>query len=224
MAGATIAAMVVAAMAAATRVPSGLALVLGLAFLAGAANAADITPQGRQLVATLDGLHVTALWPAGVHVDWRSGVPDGRVVKTPGKHTHCSAFVAAAAERLGVHILRPPEHSPVLLANAQYDWLAGPGQAEGWRAVADAEAAQAAANAGDLVVAVIRNVDGKPGHIAIVLPGDRDAATLAARGPDVMQAGAENYDRIDLMTGFKGHRRALRAGGLRYWAHAVPRG
>lgn len=216
-------AMVAAAMAAAIRW-LGLAVGVMLACLAGAAHAADISAKARQLVVTLDGLHVTALWPAGVHVDWRTGVPDGRIVRTPGKHTHCSAFVAAAAERLGVHILRPPEHSPVLLANAQYDWLAGPGQAEGWRAVPDAAAAQAAANAGDLVVAVVRNVDGKPGHIAIVLPGDLDAATLSARGPDVMQAGAENFDRIDLMTGFKGHRRAVRDGGLRYWAHAVAKG
>lgn len=223
MAGATIAAMAAAAMVAATRRLPGVALGVLLALLAGAADAAEISPQARHLVATLDGLHVTALWPAGVHVDWRTGVPDGRVVKTPGKHTHCSAFVAAAAEKLGVYLLRPPEHSPVLLANAQYDWLAGPGQAEGWRLVADAAAAQAAANEGDLVVAVVRNADGKPGHIAIVLPGAVDAATLAARGPDVMQAGAANYDRIDLRTGFKGHRRALRAGALRYWAHAVPR-
>jgi hypothetical protein len=87
--------------------------------------------------------------------------------------------------------------------------------------VADAGAAQAAANAGDLVVAVIRNVDGKPGHIAIVLPGDLDAATLAGRGPDVMQAGETNSVRIALATGFKGHRKALREGGLRYYAHAV---
>jgi hypothetical protein len=182
---------------------------------------ASAGPAADRLVSTLTSMDVEHHWPAGVVVDWRTGEPNGRVVKTPGKHTHCSAFVAAAAERLGVHILRPPEHSPVLLANAQYDWLAGPGAGEGWRSVLDAAAAQAAANAGDLVVAVIRNVDGKPGHIAIVLPGDLDAAILAARGPDVMQGGMTNSSRIDLATGFKGHRRAIREGGLRYYAHAV---
>lgn len=30
-------------------------------------------------------------WPAGVHVKWDTGVPDGRPEKLPGKHTHCSA-------------------------------------------------------------------------------------------------------------------------------------
>lgn len=174
-----------------------------------------------RLVATLEAMDVTHRWPAGAHVDWRSGLPDGRIVRTPGKHTHCSAFVAAAAERLGVYILRPPAHSPVLLANAQYDWLAGPGAEAGWRPLADAAAAQAAANDGDLVVAAVRNVDGKPGHIAIVRPGDVNAAALAARGPNVMQAGMENFARVDLATGFRGHRRALRQGGLRYYAHAT---
>jgi hypothetical protein len=182
---------------------------------------AEAGPAAGRLVSVLNAMDVEHHWPAGLVVDWRTGDPSGRIVKTTGKHTHCSAFVAAAAERLGVHILRPPEHSPVLLANAQYDWLAGLGAGEGWRSVADAGAAQAAANAGDLVVAVIRNVDGKPGHIAIVLPGDLDAATLAGRGPDVMQAGETNSVRIALATGFKGHRKALREGGLRYYAHAV---
>ena len=201
----------------------GVALAVGLIMgMSGTANAAAPSPKALRLIATLDSLDVERHWPAGVVVDWRTGEPNGRVVKTPGKHTHCSAFVAAAAERLGVHILRPPEHSPVLLANAQYDWLAGSGASEGWRSVPDAEAAQAAANAGELVVAAIRNVEGKPGHIAVVLPGDLDAATLAARGPDVMQAGQTNSARIALMTGFKGHRKALREGGLRYYAHAVP--
>lgn len=195
-----------------------LSAAVAVSPLTGSAHAG---PAANRLVSALDAMDVEHHWPAGVVVDWRTGEPNGRVVKTPGKHTHCSAFAAAAAERLGVHILRPPEHSPVLLANAQYDWLAGPGASEGWRSVPDAEAAQAAANAGELVVAAIRNVDGKPGHIAIVLPGDLDPAALAVRGPDVMQAGETNAARIALMTGFWGHRKALREGGLRYYAHAV---
>jgi hypothetical protein len=72
-----------------------------------------------------------------VHVDWQTGLPDGKTEHFEGKHTHCSAFVASAAKQLGVYILRPPEHGQILLANAQYDRLAAAGQASGWTPVGD---------------------------------------------------------------------------------------
>ena len=75
----------------------------------------------------------------------------------PGKHTHCSAFVAAFAKKLGIYILRPPEHGQVLLANAQNEWLPSAGAAQGWRAVSNALEAQALANSGVLVVASYHN-------------------------------------------------------------------
>ena len=33
---------------------------------------------------------------------------------TTGIATHCSAFVASVCERLGIYVLRPPEHSQVM--------------------------------------------------------------------------------------------------------------
>jgi len=36
----------------------------------------------------------------------------------PGKHPHCNAFVAAAAKRLNIYILRPADHAQILLTNA----------------------------------------------------------------------------------------------------------
>src|SRR5689334_14461426 len=85
------------------------------------ALAVPIAPAAKTLIRRIDSLDVENHWPAGVHVKWETGVPDGRPESGSGKHTHCSAFVAAAARELGIYILRPPEHPQLLLANAQYE-------------------------------------------------------------------------------------------------------
>jgi len=86
--------------------------------------AEEISPPAQHMIAAIDALNVEQHWPAGQHVHWQSGVPDGKPETGIGKHTHCSAFVAAAAKQLGIYILRPPEHAQILLANAQFEWLA----------------------------------------------------------------------------------------------------
>jgi hypothetical protein len=157
------------------------------------ALATEVSADGARLARQLDSMHVEAHWPAGEHVNWETGIPDGRPETTEGKHTHCSAFVAAAAKQLGIYILRPPEHGQVLLANAQHDWLAETGDAHGWRALKDADAAQAYANRGWLVVATYRNHhDNKPGHIAIVRPSTKSERAIESEGPQVAQAGNVN--------------------------------
>jgi hypothetical protein len=171
---------------------------------------------------TIDAMEVERHWPAGVHVDRETGIPDGRLRTLGGKHTHCSAFVASAAERLGVYILRPPEHSQALLANAQYDWLAREGTRRGWTPLAAAIDAQNRANLGDLVVAVYRNHhDDKPGHIAIVRPDDKAVAAIEHDGPQVTQAGSTNHRSTTLRLGFAGHPLAWEGHEVRFYAHAV---
>jgi len=117
------------------------------------AYAGEITEAGQRLAQKLDSFEVEKHWPAGVHINWETGDPTGKPEKTPGKHTHCSAFVASAAKQLGIYILRPPEHGQMLLANAQNEWLSSEGAANGWRHLNDGAAAQDAANHGILVVA-----------------------------------------------------------------------
>ncbi|MFT3986381.1 hypothetical protein [Aestuariivirga sp.] len=175
-----------------------------------------------KIFAVIDGLDVVQRWPAGVHVDWQTGIPDGRPEKMEGKHTHCSAFAAAAAQRLGVYLLRPPAHSQVLLANAQYDWLQGEGASQGWTPVQTMAEAQDDANRGQLVVAVYHNRDDdRPGHIAIIRPGEKSTAQLASEGPDVTQAGGTNYQSTSLKQGFAGHPRAWREKSFLLFAHPV---
>jgi len=192
--------------------------------LAGAARSADdaITPQAQAMVRELDAMGVETKWIAGQKVYWESGLPTGVPETMPGKHTHCSAFVAAAAKKLGVYILRPPEHGQKLLANAQNKWLDEDGGAHGWRKLADANEAQAAANRGLLVVASYHNHhDDRPGHIAIVRPGNKTAEQIAAEGPDVIQAGSVNKTSISLKDGFAGHPAAWRDHEIVYYAHEV---
>lgn len=195
------------------------------ALVASQAGAEGTSEKARRVFARIDALDVEHRWPAGVHVDWESGLPDGKRISVTfeHKHTHCSAFVASAAKDLGVYILRPPEHKATLLANAQYEWLASDAGAKaGWRALSDAMSAQRESNAGALVVAAYRNhkLD-RPGHIAIVRPSNKSAQDIARDGPEITQAGAHNYRDTNLREGFAGHPGAWGKQEVRYYAHAV---
>ncbi|WP_421693320.1 hypothetical protein [Aestuariivirga sp.] len=197
-------------------------IMLAACCLSSEAQADDGSALAQRIFQVIDALDVEDNWPAGVHVDWQTGVPDGRYVAPGHKDTHCSAFVAAAAEHLGVYILRPPEHGQVLLANAQADWLAGEGAAQGWTALPDMYAAQAAANAGQLVVASYKNPDDdRPGHIAIVRPSQKSQDQITSDGPDITQAGLKNFFHTTVRAGFADHRNAFAGNGILYYAHAV---
>jgi hypothetical protein len=184
-----------------------------------------MTPEGARLAALLDGTGVDHLWLAGDKVDWETG--ESRGAWNDGRaHTHCSAFVASVAKRLGIYVLRPPDHSAVLLANAQMGWLGSAAAAgAGWRPLPDPAAAQTRANQGDLVLAAFENPDpDMPGHIAIVRPSDVDATTLEEQGPFVTQAGGHNALSTPLARGFRNHRGAWLPGGggsIRFFAHSI---
>ena len=198
------------------------ALTFACAVLARTVAAAGVAPEGARLARMLDQTHVEQLWPAGVHVSWETGEPDGKPEKTDGKHTHCSAFVASTAKKLDVYILRPPEHGQILLANAQYDWLADEGEKHGWHEIRGGAQAQQSANRGYLVVATYHNHrDNKPGHIAIVRPSDKPPREIEREGPQITQAGGTNYASTSLKHGFAGHSAAWANDEVRYYEHAI---
>jgi hypothetical protein len=202
--------------------------------LAWAQTVPPISPAGARLAALLDGMDVEKLWQPKYRVDWRTGEAVSGPITAPGGHTHCSAFAAAAAERLGVYLLRPPEHPQDWLANAQERWLNDQAGAKaGWTRLgrlADPGAslrAVVAANAGELVVAVYfqppRSTPTGPqqraGHIAIIRPSNKPADRIEAEGPDVIQAGERNYLSATLRSGFAAHREGLADGNIEYFAH-----
>lgn len=202
-----------------------------LALIAGAPAGAlaspccgPVTEAGARLAVYLDSTGVDRLWLPGFKVNWETGAAIS-AWDDDKPHTHCSAFVASIAKRLGVYVLRPPDHSAVLLANAQMGWLRSPeAVADGWRPLPDATAAQTRANLGELVLAAFENPDPhRPGHIAIVRPSDIDSAALSAEGPLVIQAGGHNAFSEPLARGFANHRGAWIAGGgsVRFFAHRL---
>jgi len=203
-----------------------LSLTLGTfspAFSAEPSCCGPITEQGKRLVAVLDGMNVEALWLAKEHINWETGEPDkGEDYTGPGRSTHCSAFAAAVGKRLGVYMLRPPDHGQVLLANAQAEWFRSPaGKQGGWRTVKDAQVAQSLANLGNLVVAVFESPDAhRPGHIAIVRPAHRPTRLLEQNGPEIIQAGQTNYTKTSTKVGFQAHPGAW-PGGVLYYAHPI---
>jgi hypothetical protein len=183
-----------------------------------------ITPDGQKLSAFLDASGVDHLWPAGWHIDWQTGQPDRPDPGGRDAKTHCSAFVGAMSERLGIYILRPPEHPQQLLANAQLQWLVDDSGRYGWQPVADAGDAQKLANEGELVVAAFENPNPKkPGHIAIIRPSLKSTAELDSEGPQETQAGETNAISTSVAEGFRHHRGAWspEGGGIRYYVHAV---
>lgn len=177
------------------------------------ASASHVDNQGRQLRSFYLSMHVDVLWLNGRHVNWETGEPDRPDAPERSKESHCSAFVAAACERLHYYILRPPEHGLILLANAQYDWLATDAAAQqGWQRITGNSPAdiygkaQELANGGTVVVVTVKNPDPhKPGHAALVMPFERSARELSEEGPEVIMAGIHNYLSVSMREGFKNH-------------------
>ncbi|HTR36956.1 MAG TPA: hypothetical protein VMH80_13705 [Bryobacteraceae bacterium] len=208
------------------------ALILALGFfpaLTLPASAAEpsccgpVTADGRRLLAVLDGTNVEFLWLAHEHINWETGLPDKDAdYAGPGRSTHCSAFAASVGKKLGVYMLRPPEHGQILLANAQAEWFRSPaGQKSGWRPLATARDAQSLANRGSLVVVVYESPDPhRPGHVAIVRPAHRLQRLLEENGPEITQAGQKNYLKTSTKVGFHVHPGAW-PGGVAYYAHRI---
>jgi hypothetical protein len=183
-----------------------------------------VSPSGKALENMLDSMRVDELWLAGHHVNWKTGMPDGRPYLKKGAHTHCSAFVAAVADRLGIYILRPPEHSQIHLANAQVDWLRAEGNPNGWRELTSGQEAQKLANEGLLVVAAYKTRNPEiAGHIVVVRPYAKHTETLLEEGPQVTQASTYNLSSTTLRRGFRYHPGAFEHGKIVFFAHAIPR-
>ena len=182
-----------------------------------------ISARGYRLQAVLDGMGVESRWLAHEHVNWETGQLDkGPDYDGPGRSTHCSVFAAAVAKKLGVYMLRPPDHGQILLANAQTKWFhTEKGGQAGWRALGGAQQAQTLANDGDLVVIAYETSDPhKPGHIAIVRPAARSKRLLDENGPSIIQAGQKNYTSTSAKVGFLHHPGAW-PNNVQYYTHAV---
>jgi hypothetical protein len=152
--------------------------------------------------------NVENLWLPGHHINWETGEPDNPNA-TKNIKTHCSVFVASVCKQKNIYILRPPDHSQSMLANAQFDWLfSADTNNKGWHQIKDSiyEKAQELANKGFVVIAVYKNPNRKKsGHIALVMPMEKSGDDLTMEGPSLIQAGRINCNNISLKKAFKKH-------------------
>ena len=180
-------------------------------------------PDGRKLATFLDHSGVERLWQANVHVNWLTGQPDPARPGTAPHATHCSAFAAAMATRLGVPCCtRRNIRSACWPMPRRVGCRRG--KADGWRQVTP-DAAQRLANRGWLVVASFANPDlRRPGHIAVLRPSLQSTIRLRMNGPAEAQAGFRNRLRTWVARGFASHPGAWQAdgtGAIRFYAHKV---
>ncbi len=202
-----------------------LLLLIPFISLTRAQDTCRITPAGYKLRAFYLGMDVEHLWIKGYAVDWETGAARGPEKENPNKHTHCSAFAAAACQRLNIYILRPPQHKLLLLANAQFSWLQSKEATDdGWLPITNNDVyrswvlAQQYANKGYVTVAVFKNdLSNKPGHIAMVMPRELTFEEIQASGPNLIQAGADNYNSVSLKQGFKHHITAWPDTNISFW-------
>jgi hypothetical protein len=190
--------------------------------LAACLCAGGVTPQGAQLTERFAAMDVEHHWLPGHRLaDWRTGEPS----QSKGS-THCSAFLAAACDRIGIDMLHPPEHGENYLATAQVDWLKAEGPKHGWTPVDSPFRAQELANQGQVVVVMFPSPDPrKSGHAALVRACDKSGALLEAEGPQIIQAGARNAESISVREGFRHHPGAWVSGRdhtVQFFAHAPP--
>ncbi len=158
-------------------------------------------------------MNVEALWQRGYHVDWRTGVSGGPPEMTPGSHTHCSAFTAAVADRLGIY-QRTTRRSTAQnwLTHAPGQWL-NSRLRSGWRRVGRlsdpgaSRRAVALANQGKLVIAdpfstAARNdlEDRRscPGTRRSFGQATKSPELIESEGPDEIQAGMTNHRMVAL--------------------------
>ena len=180
-----------------------------------------VTPAGVQFTQFLDSLDVDHLWPKDTYVNWETGMPEPRNGHHE-PHTHCSAFAAAAAKRIGIYMLRPPEHGQSELSAAQERWFGSEaGRRGGWKAVTTPEEAQSLANLGEFVVLVYGDPNPhKSGHIAIVRPAVKSEKQLQKEGPQTTQAGGHNFSSGTAEYSFVFHKGAWPA-KVQMYAHTT---
>jgi hypothetical protein len=150
---------------------------------------------------------------------------NSRYAKT-SKSTYCNIFASDVMLAMGLegdysHWLKNnvPVHSTTkdayeLNANATYDWINNYGHKHGWRQIT-AQEAQQRANAGYPTIAIWRNVNGKPGHVAVVRPEGNGYYYSASKGPVIAQAGGSNFSYGNLTRGFGSNKLST----TQFWTH-----
>jgi len=175
----------------------------------------------QRVLKVLDDSDVEHLWLKDHTIQWDTGASLGPIIHD--SDTHCSAYTAAMAYRVGVYMPRPPQYRQNRLVDAQLDYFnSSTGRHDGWHKVDTPEQAQALANMGKLVIVgfhgTINQYDHIIGHTAVVRPSNRTEDQIQQSGPQISQAGWRNHRSTTVGVGFKRHPKDE----LQYFAHDIP--
>lgn len=199
---------------------------------------------GSRLAEFLDLLQVDRLWIKGHHIVWMTGQQNAEPGVGRDRYTHCSAFAAAAAMRLGIYVLRPPFHDEMLLASAQDHWLRGYVRYQGETAVAAGwtrigrsgephviAKAQSLANQGKLVLASFAQRPLRddpagepvpaPGHIGMLRPSPEAAVSVDPPDLLICAAGHINGAAVPIAVSFQEHVGAW-PDNIDFYSHDTP--
>jgi hypothetical protein len=140
-------------------------------------------------------LRVVDQFPVTTHERYRRG-------HAGGNETYCNIFCSDVTLAMNAPIPHwvdgggnpcPVGKGTELSANGVIDWLVQHGPRYGWK-VSGLKDALAYAQSGKPVVCAWRNVNGKPGHVAMMLP--------TTPGPRIAQAGGTNFFDKPMASGF----------------------
>lgn len=149
---------------------------------------------------------------------------NSRYRRASNGNTYCNIFAWDVTSALGCQIPHWTLNNLIadssargakeMNVNATYAWLNGYGGMYGWYKVSGYDAQQRADN-GYPTVAVWKNPNGGSGHIAVVRPQGGGYSYSDSMGPVVAQAGASNYNYINVSNGFGKDKMSA----VVYWTH-----
>lgn len=198
-------------------------------------QAENISETAKKNLEVINSLNVEEKWQKGNVINCKTGET---LLEETEKYassklkrlTHCSCFAYAVSKALGLpnkSLLPHPENDQEFiptLSNKQAQWLETEGVRNGWNYIKTENRddnfiqAQKFANQGHFVVSIYKNVNPKrAGHIAVVIPSSKDMEKIKLEGPDIAQAGTNNFSSGSLKKGFKNKKNAFKDNEIKFY-------
>lgn len=202
-------------------------IIIYLFFISNAIHAETISEAANKNLQTFNSLKVEEKWQKGEIINCKTSEIieeyTGEHKKTGRRVNHDGCFVYAALSSLNIPKDSLPPHPEFdtgfipLLTNKQADWYETEGNKHGWNYIKNKDRednftqAQKLANQGYLVIAIYKNINPKRvGHTAIVIPSDKDIEKIKKDGPEIAQAGTNNFSSCSLKKGFRNKKDAFK--------------
>jgi len=202
-------------------------------------QAEDISETAKKNLDIINSLNVEKKWQKGNVINCMTGetfLEETEKYDPPKlkRLTYCSCFAYATSKALGLPnkaLLPHPENNKEFvptLSNKQIEWLETEGIKNGWNYIKTENRdenftqAQKFANQGYFVLATYKNANPKRvGHIAVVIPSNKNIEKIKLEGPDIAQAGTNNFSSGSLKKGFKGKKNAFKDNEIKFYYYKM---